>query len=190
MPACLANAEQHVVGALHHLAVVGGQVRLAFRGVHHVEVDLLEVGRRQLDIGGEARAAQAHQTAFLYCREERRLVGHLGGCHRVRDGLGAVGFDDHRRVGFAGRIEDGLYGLHGARHAAEDVGGQTPRRVPDEAAHVHVVPFLHDGFAQRSDMLLHGQHDFAWDGHVDGFQFRRVLAMGHDGASRASESRQ
>lgn len=24
----------------------------------------------------------------------------------------------------------------------------------------------------------HGQHDFAWDGHVDGFQFRRVLAMG------------
>ena len=65
-----------------------------------------------------------------------------------------------------------------------------PRRVPDEAAHVHVVPFLHDGFAQRSDMLLHGQHDFAWDGHVDGFQFRRVLAMGHDGASRASESRQ
>lgn len=65
VPACLANAEQHVVGALHHLAVVGGQVRLAFRGVHHVEVDLLEVGRRQLDIGGEAAPPRPTRPLFF-----------------------------------------------------------------------------------------------------------------------------
>ena len=153
------------VAALHHLAAVGGQVRLTLGRVDEQRVD--GVGR-QLDVGREARAADAHQTAGLDSCHQACLVGddrrHAG---RV-NGLCTIGLDgdcgSHAAVGHTQRGDI----LHGAGHAGIDVGGHKAAGLADHGAYHDGVAFFDDRLCGRADVHGHGNDNVLRHRHLVG----------------------
>ena len=143
---------------LDHLAVVGGEVRLALGAVHQPGVDAAEVGVH-LCPGGEARASQAHDAAVLERLDQAGKVFDFGWRNGGVYALLAVGLYDHRLVGHAVRVVDRADLFDGARHGRKDVCREPCVRMAHQLPNINVLLAFDLRHAWRTNVLLHGQDD-------------------------------
>ena len=184
----MVHALQHVAAVFQGLPVVGGDVGLALRHVDQQGVNGLALGHVELYMGGEARAAQAHQPGGPGGLGQLLLGGDGGrrGDGRVflhfavgfhHHGLGHLAAGEHHLGDFRHRAG------HGGVHRGADVG----IAVAHHGAHIHVVPFLHRGDTGRANVLLHGQNHFFRGRHGRGGDVPRVFVVGHRRAAMGAE---
>ena len=115
-------------------------------------------------MGGEARAAQAHDARVLDAEEDipvgdggRVLAPGVvlgGGELAVVVHHDAVGHRAHQR-------EPLLDALHRAGAGADDMGGNKAVRLGDALAHQHGVALFHDGLGRLADVLGEREYHLA-----------------------------
>ena len=139
-------------------AVVAGDVRLALCGVDDHVVHLAQTGA-DLDVGGEGRAALAHDAGVL--DDFHQLLGSqavriVHGMNVRTHGVLEVVLDDHGHHGPAHGEGTGLHCLHRAGHAGMDGSGHETAGFTDLLTDGHLVAHRNDRLARRTDVHRHG----------------------------------
>jgi len=158
-----AGAGDQVLRLLDHDAVVGRQERLALATVDEHGVDLVILGRGQLDVGREGRAAKADQAGVLD-RLDDLFRGHFIDIPRleVADLLAVARVDlDYHRAGL---------GTLGGRHEIQPLdhpGGRGVLRHRDKApglgdqlAAQHLLSGMDNQLRRRAGVLGQRDHQF------------------------------
>ena len=153
------DAGNDIPAVLQHLAVIGGDIRLAFRDVDDHGIDVL-VGRDiQLDGGRKTRAAESYQTRFAHRRDQLRYIIDLGRLDVGRYSLFAVALDEDRVEAIAVGHGDFIDFFDRAGYARVDgrrYKGVTSRNTLTD---VDGIAGLDQRHARRADMLTHRQGD-------------------------------
>ena len=168
--------------------MVGGEVRLALRAVEQEIVDLLILGRRELDVRREGRAAHADDAGIgQNAHDVLRSVGGdvaVGRHAAFVPLILKVVFNDDAVDGVAAGDETRLDGndlagdrcVHGCGHIALDLAHLLTAL--DLIAHADA------GRAGRADVLRHGNIDTFGGGHdLNGLLRAQTLAV-TDGVQR------
>ncbi len=188
---CIGVQLQHNLKAAHdalrffqHQTVVAGQVRLAFCRVDEDMVDGRILGRVQLYMRREARAAKADNACVFDCCKNF-VIGH---CRVVPAFVQAFDFfhlaivlhNDgfyHRTAGNQHRADvhhfAGNTGKNGRGHERAGFG--------DFLSYLHMVTNSHQRIAGRADVLAHGIEQFRiflWEYHLDGLVSRKGFPIG------------
>ena len=162
--------------------MVGGQIGLTFRTVDKQEINLLVLGRGELDMRRKRRAAHANQTAFKH------------GVQRFfrRDGIQIARFGQAffrpfvRKVVLDGDAGDHVAAHHEMRrnlgHRAGDRSVHRRRdegaRLPDLLSTLDMLADCDAGDAGRADVLRHRNADGLRCGHwLDGKRCGEPLAL-------------
>ena len=153
------QAEHDVVGKLQHDPMVGGQVRLALGAVDQHGVNGL--AGLQLYVGGERRAAHAHDALLLDDLNDlvggqlfQRLVGDDGLVERI---LAVVLDDDTQDAGAFVGMGMGFHRDDRAADAGMHGGADEARLLADELTHLHGVAGLNHRVRRCAN--VHGQGD-------------------------------
>ena len=141
--------------------VVSRYVRLALARVDDDGVHLADAAG-ELDIGGEGRAAHAHDAALadnadqlLRAEGVYRFLG--AGPDVLTQGIQVVILDHHTHHGGAAGVGAHFHSLDRTGDGSVDRHAQS-LIITDLLTHGHRVALLHEGVAGGADMLGHGDH--------------------------------
>ena len=151
------QTEDDLVGILQQHAVVGGEHGFTLTCVDQNSVDGL--AGIQLDIGGEACAAHAHDTGILDDVDDLgggQLLQRLIGLDRLVEGIQAVVFDDNAQALAAGSVGTLLDGDDLTADGGVNGSGDEASLLADLLAHLDLVANSHADIGGSAQMHGHG----------------------------------